>query len=58
MNRKHYPHEKSAYTAAAVVLAADVLSGSTGAAGIFRSAAACLLRPRPSADPAVCGCAS
>ncbi len=40
VNRKHYPHEKSAYTAAAVVLAADVLSGSTGAAGIFRSAAA------------------
>jgi hypothetical protein len=57
VNRKHYPHEKSAYTAAAVVLAADVLSGSTGAAGIFRTAAA---GPPvwPSADPAACGCAS
>ena len=55
-NRKHYPHEQSAYTAAAVVLAADVLSGGTGAAGIFRAADA-----GPSvwtaADPAACGCA-
>jgi hypothetical protein len=55
VTRKHYPHEKSAYTAAAVVLAADVLSGSTGAAGLFRDAAA-----GPSVwqagDPAACGC--
>ena len=55
MNRKHYPHEQSAYTAAAVVLAADALSGSTGAAGIFRDAGA-----GPSvfiaADSAACGC--
>jgi GH15 family glucan-1,4-alpha-glucosidase len=55
VNRKHYPHERSAYTAAAVVLAADALSGSTGAAGIFRDAGA-----GPSvfiaADPAACGC--
>jgi hypothetical protein len=55
-NRKHFPHERSAYTAAAVVLAADTLSGRTGAAGIFRDAAA-----GPSvwraADPAACGCA-
>jgi hypothetical protein len=55
VNRKHYPDEQSAYTAAAVVLAADALSGRTGAAGIFRDVAA-----RPSvwqpADPAACGC--
>ena len=55
VNRKHYPHEQSAYTAAAVVLAADALSGSTGAAGIFRDAGG-----GPSvfvaADPAACGC--
>jgi hypothetical protein len=55
VNRKHYPHEQSAYTAAAVVIAADALSGSTGAAGIFRNAGA-----GPSvfiaADPAACGC--
>jgi hypothetical protein len=56
-NRKHFPHEKSAYTAAAVVLAADALSGSTGAAGLFRHVGA-----GPSvldaADPAACGCAA
>jgi hypothetical protein len=60
-NRKHFPHEKSAYTAAAVVLAADTLAASTGAsstgaAGLFRDVAA-----GPSvwsaADPAACGCA-
>lgn len=54
-NRKHFPHEKSAYTAAAVVLAADTLSGTTGAAGLFRDVYA-----GPSvlaaADPAACGC--
>jgi hypothetical protein len=54
-NGKHFPHEKSAYTAAAVVLAADVLAGRTGAAGLFRDAGA-----GPSAfsapDPAACGC--
>ncbi|HXW45020.1 MAG TPA: prenyltransferase [Streptosporangiaceae bacterium] len=54
-NRKHFPHERSAYTAAAIVLAADALSGSTGAAGMFRDAAA-----GPSvwqaADPDSCGC--
>jgi hypothetical protein len=54
-NRKHYPNEKSAYTAAAVVLAADTLSNCTGAAGIFRAAGA-----GPSvfqtSDPAACGC--
>ncbi len=57
---KHFPHEMSSWTAAAVVLAADTLAGgaggiSTGAAGIFRDVAA-----GPSvwqaADPAVCGC--
>jgi tetratricopeptide (TPR) repeat protein len=55
VNRKHYPHEKSAYTAAAVVLAADVLSGATGAAGIFRAAAAGPSVWQP-VDAAACGC--
>jgi len=55
VNNKHYPHEKSAYTAAAVVLAADALSGTTGAAGIFRDAAADQAVWQP-ADPAACGC--
>ncbi|WP_283134078.1 prenyltransferase [Rhizohabitans arisaemae] len=35
-NDRHYPDERSAYTAAAVVLAADALAGATPAAGIFR----------------------
>ncbi|MET9339688.1 prenyltransferase [Nonomuraea sp. NPDC003804] len=36
VNRKHFPHERSGYTAAAVILAADALSGFTPAAGLFR----------------------
>jgi hypothetical protein len=55
-NNKHFPHEKSAYTAAAVVLAADTLSGSTPAAGIFRDAAAGPSVWQP-AEPDACGCA-
>lgn len=35
-NRKHFPHERSGYTAAAVILAADALLEITPAAGIFR----------------------
>jgi hypothetical protein len=59
-NGKHYPHEQSSYTAAAVVLAADVLAGGsgpaapcTGGAGIFRAGAAC-----PAAGSGSCGCAA
>ncbi|MEU4577104.1 prenyltransferase [Nonomuraea sp. ATR24] len=52
-NRKHFPHERSGYTAAAVVLAADALSGLTGGSGLFRDVAA--TSPAPvRAD--VCGC--
>ncbi|MFD1936146.1 prenyltransferase [Nonomuraea mangrovi] len=35
-NLKHFPHERSGYTAAAVILAADALSGFTQGAGLFR----------------------
>jgi hypothetical protein len=35
-NRQHYPGERSAWTAAAVILAADALSGTTGGANVFR----------------------
>jgi hypothetical protein len=51
-NRRHFPHERSGYTAAAVVLAADALSGFTGGGGIFRDVRA------GSTDPAspLCGC--
>jgi hypothetical protein len=53
--RRHYPDEQSSYTAAAIVLAADVMCGATGGASMFRDVGA---------DPAVvmqagdvaCGC--
>jgi hypothetical protein len=52
---KHFPDERSSWTAAAIVLAADVLAGCTGAAGIFRDAAAGPGVWQP-ADAAACGC--
>ena len=55
VNRRHFPHERSAYTAAAVILAADALSNTTPAAGVFRDVTARSL-PTPT-DPAACGCA-
>jgi hypothetical protein len=67
---KHFPHEHSSYTAAAVVLAADVLADTCGGAGtsspaagifresgIFRDADAGPSVWQPS-DASVCGCAS
>jgi hypothetical protein len=63
-NNKHFPNEQSTWTAAAVVLAADVLAAgckaagagsSTGAAAIFRDAAAGPGVWQPT-DPAACGC--
>ncbi|HEY9524287.1 MAG TPA: prenyltransferase [Thermopolyspora sp.] len=50
-NRQHFPHERSAYTAAAVVLAADALAGATPASGLFREI-------RGPALPYACACAS
>jgi hypothetical protein len=55
VTRRHYPDEQSSYTAAAIVLAADVMSGATPGSSIFADVAA---------DPAVvqlpgdaaCGC--
>ena len=58
-NRAHFPREQSAWTAAAVILAADALSGATGGAGVFREpCAAGEAGGAPAADPSVCGCAS
>lgn len=56
-NEAHFPAERSNWTAAAMILAADVLSGTTGAAGLFREAgnASSALRP---ADADACGCGS
>jgi hypothetical protein len=58
-NERHYPNEQSSYTAAAVVLAADVLGrrGSSPAAEIFRDAAGGPDVAMPH-DPAACGCSS
>jgi len=49
-NQAYFPAERSSWTAAAMILAADALSGATGGAGLFREAGA---RPAPaaSADP-------
>ncbi len=55
VNQAHFPAEQSSWTAAAVVLAADTLSGATRGSGIFRDAAAppSIMAP---ADGAACGC--
>jgi len=51
-HQQHFPAECSAWTAAAVILAADALSGTTGGAGVFRDAHAAA-----GALDADCGCA-
>ncbi len=52
---RYYPHEQSSYTSAAIVLAADALSGATTASSLFREVAADPAAVMPPADPA-CGC--
>ena len=54
-NKEHFPDERSSWTAAAVVLAADALTDFSGGAAIFRDAPA--EAPSP-ADPDACGCAT
>ncbi len=54
-NRAHFPNEQSSWTAAAVILAADTLSGATGGSGIFAVAAAWWAVGSP-VDAAACGC--
>jgi hypothetical protein len=48
-----WPHEQTTYTAAAVILAADVLSRTTPASGLFRGET---LPPEPRPMPLQCGC--
>lgn len=55
VNQAHFPAEQSSWTAAAIILAADALSGATGGAGIFRNAAGRWPVAVP-ADAAACGC--
>ncbi|GII61878.1 prenyltransferase [Sphaerisporangium krabiense] len=53
VNEAWFPHEQSAYTAAAVVLAADALSDTTPGAGLFRRAGRYAVSV---VDAASCGC--
>ena len=55
-NRAHYPAERSSWTAAAMILAADALAAATGGAGLFREAGTGRDVTRAT-DPAACGCA-
>jgi len=52
-NQAPFPRERSSWTAAAVVLAADALAGFSGGAGIFRDAADEAGQP---GDRTACGC--
>ncbi len=57
VNRNHFPAERSSWTAAAMILAADALSGTTGASRLFRDASP-VGAAMPATDPAACGCAA
>jgi hypothetical protein len=57
VNEAHFPAERSSWTSAAVVLAADALTGFSGGAGIFRDIPA-RFAGRPPAGPDLCGCVS
>ena len=54
-NQAHFPNERSSWTSAATVLAADALGQATAGAGIFRTASA-RWDAAPPAGPSVCGC--
>ena len=57
-NQAHFPAERSSWTAAAMILAADALAGATGGAALFRDAAdqAGLRRPTPTPAAAAAAC--
>ena len=57
VNEAHFPAERSSWTAAAVVLAADALRGFSNGAAIFRAIPGSAAF-RPPADAAACGCGS
>jgi MMP endo-(1,4)-3-O-methyl-alpha-D-mannosidase len=54
-DQRHFPAERSAWTAAAVILAADALSGTTGGAGVFRDASAGAVALDAGCDPECAG---
>jgi hypothetical protein len=53
---RHFPAERSSWSAAAVVLAADALTGFSGGAAIFRDIPPPATADPPPADPEACGC--
>jgi hypothetical protein len=55
-NRRHFPGDRSTYTAAAVILAADALADRSPASRIFKEVAGRPLGPSEPADPIACGC--
>jgi hypothetical protein len=59
VNRKHFPAERSSWTAAAVILAADALAQASGGADLFHMAGSAPVRGLPAAAEwaAGCGCA-
>jgi hypothetical protein len=58
-NNAHFPAERSNWTAAAMILAADALADATGGAGLFRTAGAAAEAGERLSYPAdaACGCA-
>jgi hypothetical protein len=57
VNENHFPAERSSWTSAAVVLAADALAGFSAGAGLFRAVPG-PLGAGPPADLESCGCAT
>ncbi|MEV5706285.1 prenyltransferase [Actinoallomurus sp. NPDC052274] len=57
-NQRHFPGDRSTYTAAAVILAADALADASPAARIFKEVGGRPLGPSEPADPVACGCES
>jgi hypothetical protein len=55
VNEAYFPAERSAWTSAAVILAADALTGISAGAGIFRDIPG-HIDPGPPVDPESCGC--
>ncbi len=55
-NERHFPGDRSTYTAAAVILAADALADASPSARIFKEIAGRSLGPCDPADPVACGC--
>ena len=57
VNNMHYPAERSSWTAAAVILAADALSTASGGSSLFEVAGRHRVRSDGAAWSAGCGCA-